>query len=450
MKVWTYRATTWIVAAMVLSASCEIMGCSNRNAGAVQSGTGKSGTGRVLRIGYGKGGSMEIVRQKGVLEKRLAPEGVTIQWLNFPMGPQMMEAIGTGSLDIGSAAATPPIFAQAAGVPFVYAANIPTGRSGGGAILVPKDFPIQTVADLRGKRIAFQPGSVWQYCLVKLLEQVGVEYKEVLPVKMPPADAFSAFNSGSVDAWVQGEPYITLSQRKSGARILARTNGVSTAGGFYLAASATVKSHPEWIRAVLEEVKKAGAWAKSHPHDAALLTASRVGLDVPTVERMISEGTNTELRPIDEAIVAQQQAQADLFLKLGVLPKKITVRDVVLPAEEYARLIPGAGDTRKTGGQARITFGTEEKRTSHEERQNEHGTECFGISAVGSAGSRFSPAGRRFRQDLFSGRFRREESVSGVLPQPPLPVRRPCAAGTGAYRAGLHQQRCRYRRHRGE
>ena len=70
------------------------------------------------------------------------------------------------------------------------------------------------------------------------------------------------------------------------------------------------------------------------------MTAERVGLDVPTVKRLILEGTNTELRPIDREIVAQQQAQADLFLKLGVLPKRIQIQDVVLPPEEYTRLIP--------------------------------------------------------------------------------------------------------------
>lgn len=317
-----------------------VAGCNKSHNGAAQGAPNQASSGKVLRVGYGKGGSLDIVRLKGTLEKRLVAEGVTVQWLNFPMGPQMMEAIGTGSLDIGAAAATPPIFAQAAGVPFVYAANIPPGRGGGGAILVPKDSPIHSITDLRGKRIAFQPGSVWQYCLVKLLEQAGVEYDEVQGVKLPPADAFSAFNSGSVDAWVQGEPYITLSQRKSGARILSRTNGVPTAGGFYLAASSTVQSHPELIRAVLEEVQKAGEWAKNNPHDAAVLTSSRVGLDIPTVERMISEGTNTQMRPIDDIIIAQQQAQADLFLKLGVLPKKITVHDVALSAEQYARLIP--------------------------------------------------------------------------------------------------------------
>lgn len=335
---------------LALVTAFAIVGCGTHRSDSRQGARNGSGALK-LRIGYGKGGSLDIVRLQKTLEKRLAAQGVGIEWLQFPMGPQMMEGIGAGSVDIGATAATPPIFAQAAGIPFVYVANIPQGRSGAGGILVPRDSPIQSVSDLRGKRIAFQPGSIWQYDLVKLLEQAGIEYKDVTPVKLPPADAFAAFNSGSIDAWVQGEPYITLAQRKSGARLIATTAEIPTAGGFYLAAAAAVRDHPELIRDLLEELQRAGDWAFAHPHEAALLTASHVGLDVPTVEHMISQGNNTKLQAIDDRIVAQQQEQADLFEKLGVLPKHIVVREVILPREQYARLIPanaGAGlDTKE-------------------------------------------------------------------------------------------------------
>jgi sulfonate transport system substrate-binding protein len=331
----TARPARWIAIGLALIGLLGLAGCHKQVANA----SAHSSSGLVLHIGYGKGGSMDIVRHQGTLEKRLAPLGVKVEWLNFPMGPQMMEGIGAGSVDIGAAASTPPIFAQAAGIPFVYAANTPPGRTAG-AILIPGNSTLRTLRDLKGKRIAFQPGSVWQYDLVKLLEQVGLEYKDVTPVKLPPADAFAAFNSGSIDAWIQGAPYVTIAQRKSGARILVDTSSVPNDGGFYLAAKATAQAHPELIQITLEELKKAGDWALAHPHDAAVLTASDVGLDVPTLEQTYVQGNSTEFRPIDAKIVQQQQEQADLFERLGVLPHHIDVRQVILPQEQYARLLP--------------------------------------------------------------------------------------------------------------
>ncbi len=330
-----------VVSSVFLAILMGLTGCGKRTDSTPQSVNGAT-TGLELRIGYGKGGAPDIVRRQGTLEKRLAPLGVRVSWLQFPMGPQMMEAIGAGSLDLGAAASTPPLFAQAAGVPFVYAANTPPGKPYG-AILLPQNSPIHSLRDLKGKRIAFQPGSVWQYDLVKLLEQVGLEYKDIQPIKLPPADASSAFNSGSIDAWVQGEPYITLATRKSGAHVLVDTSSVPNDGGFYLAAAATVKAHPELIRAALEELQRAGQWSLAHPHDAAALTASDVGLDAETLEKTYAQANSTTFRPIDAAIIRQQQEQADLFYKLGVMPQKINVRAVVLSPQQYAQLLPQSG-----------------------------------------------------------------------------------------------------------
>ena len=297
--------------------------------------------GMTFRIGYGKGGASAIVKLQGTLEARFKPLGVSVEWLQFPMGPQMMEAIGAGSLDLGSCASTPPIFAQAANVDFVYVATTPPGRSNG-AILIPKGSPIKSVKDLKGKRIAFQPGSVWHYALVKILEDNGLKYEDVLPAKMPPADASSAFNSGAVDAWVQGEPYVTLAQNKSGAHILVNTDAIGNTGGFYLGAAPRVRQYPELFRIALEELKRAGDWMKQNPRKAAELTAERAGLDAQTIEKNIRDGNNTRFLPITSAVVKSQQEQANLFAKVKILPTQVDVKQKVLTAKEYKVLLPDA------------------------------------------------------------------------------------------------------------
>lgn len=111
---------------------------------------------KVLRVGFQVSG--DLVKVSGVLEKRLAPLGVKVEWLQFAQGPQLMEAMNVGRIDIGSVGETPPIFAQAAGGPIVYVVGSKTTpETGKGSVIaVPLDSPIKTVRDIKGKDVIFQ------------------------------------------------------------------------------------------------------------------------------------------------------------------------------------------------------------------------------------------------------------------------------------------------------
>ena len=139
-----------------------------------------SGAPRVLRVGHQKGW-LSILKGRGTLEKRLAPLGVKVTWTEFNAGPVQLEALNVGSIDFGDVGEAPPIFAQAAGAPLVYAgATVP--RPALEAVIVPKDSSIRSVADLKGKRVAYNKGSNVQYFLVKLLEKNGLKYGDVQSV----------------------------------------------------------------------------------------------------------------------------------------------------------------------------------------------------------------------------------------------------------------------------
>src|SRR5262249_11866359 len=108
------------------------------------------GQDKVVRIGYQKYGKFVLLKGRGTLEDKLKPLGYSVAWTEFPSGPPLLEALNVGSIDFGIAGETPPIFAQAAGAPLVYLAYDPPAPQGE-AILVPKDSPLKSVADLRGK-----------------------------------------------------------------------------------------------------------------------------------------------------------------------------------------------------------------------------------------------------------------------------------------------------------
>lgn len=146
------------------------------------------GQDKVVRIGYQKYGKLVLLKSKGTLEPKLAADGYKVVWTEFPSGPPLLEALNVGAIDFGNTGEAPPIFAQAAGAPIKYVAYEPPAPKGE-AILVPKESPLKSVADLKGKKVALNKGSNVHYLLLKALEKAGVKYSEVEPVFLAPADA---------------------------------------------------------------------------------------------------------------------------------------------------------------------------------------------------------------------------------------------------------------------
>src|SRR5580692_606620 len=216
----------------------------------------------VLRIGYQKYGTLVLLKARGSLERRLAPLHVQVKWTEFPAGPQLLEGLNVGAIDFGTSGEAPPIFAQAAGADLVYVGNEPPA-SAGEAILVPKNSPIKTVAELKGKKVALNKGSNVHFLLVELLQRAGVNYNDIDTIFLTPADARAAFERGSVDAWAIWEPFLAAAQRQTDARILADGNGVVSNHQFFLAARSYAKKREDVIAIILDELATVDQWAKT-------------------------------------------------------------------------------------------------------------------------------------------------------------------------------------------
>jgi sulfonate transport system substrate-binding protein len=282
----------------------------------------------VIRIGYQKYGTLVLLKARGTLEKRLAPLHVEVKWTEFPAGPQLLEGLNVGSIDFGTAGEAPPIFAQAAGADLVYVGNEPPASTGE-AILVPKDSPIRTVAELKGKKVALNKGSNVHFLLVKILEKAGVQYRDIDTVFLTPADARAAFERGSVDAWAIWEPFLAAAQRQTSARILADGNGVVSNHQFFLASRSYAAKRTDVVAIVLEEVAAVDQWAKTNQKAAAAALQPQIGLDQATLELALSRG-GYGVTPVSDPVLAEQQSIADTFYDLKLIPKHINVRDATL------------------------------------------------------------------------------------------------------------------------
>ena len=283
----------------------------------------------VLRIGYQKFGTLVLLKARGSLEKRLAPIHVEVKWTEFPAGPQLLEGLNVGAIDFGTVGEAPPIFAQAAGADLIYVGYEPAA-SAAEAILVPKDSSIQTVAKLKGKKVALNKGSNVHFLLVKLLERAGINYNDIDTIFLPPSDARAAFERGSVDAWAIWEPFLAAAQRQTGARILADGNGVVSNHQFFLASRPYATKRADVVAIVLEELAAVDQWARTNPKEAAAALQPQIGLDQATLELALSRG-GYGVTPVNDVVLAEQQRIADAFYDLKLIPKHINVRDATLP-----------------------------------------------------------------------------------------------------------------------
>jgi sulfonate transport system substrate-binding protein len=283
---------------------------------------------KALRVGYQKSASLFVLQKaQGTLEKRLAAQGVGVSWVEFPAGPQLLEGLNVGSIDVGFVGEAPPIFAQAAGARFVYVGNDPAAPAAE-ALVVPKDSPLKSVADLKGKRIALNKGSNVHYFLVKLLEKSGLKYADVTPVFMPPADARAAFEKGAVDAWVIWDPFLSAVEKQVGARQIADATGVANGFNFYLAQTDYAQANPAVIRALFDNTLDAARFVQADVPKAAALIAPLQGLDVSVVESSLRR-YKYGVVPVTPQVAAEQQKIADAFYELKLIPKAIRIADAL-------------------------------------------------------------------------------------------------------------------------
>lgn len=294
---------------------------------------------KVLRMGYQQAG--DLIRITKVLEKRLEPLGVKVEWAQFAQGPQLMEAMNVGKIDLGSVGETPPIFAQAAGAQIAYVVGRrtteKTGR--GSAIAVPPNSSINTVKDIKGQTVVFQKASASHYFILRALEEAGLKYSDIKVQSLPNVEASSAFQEGKIPVWVTGDPHLARAEKAGKAKIIRTAQGINSPGGYYISRKEFASENPELLRIVIEEIDKIERWAEKHPQETAKLIAPYQKLPPDVMDLVISR-RSYGLRAISPDLISDQQRVADYFYQNGLIPKPVNVQEAILTPQQYAAITP--------------------------------------------------------------------------------------------------------------
>ena len=294
---------------------------------------------RELRIGYQKFGNLGILKARQSLEAQFADRGVSVFWSEFPAGPQLLHALSHGEIDFGTTGEVPPLFAQASQSPLLYVAWEPAAPQSV-ALMVAADSDLHTLADLKGKRIAVNKGSNVHYLLLQILDEAGLTLDDVRVVYAPPKYPLTPSDHHAVDAWMMWDPLLSDAEKGNQLRAIANGEGRVNNHQFYLAHRGFASHSADLLQTLMTALEQTGRYIDTQRKEAATLLSAELGLSTACLTHALSRRSH-QTRHMDLAIIREQQAIADRFYALGLLPRAIKVRDAVwqAPASQNAVLV---------------------------------------------------------------------------------------------------------------
>jgi sulfonate transport system substrate-binding protein len=275
-----------------------------------------------LNVGDQKGTGAEALLKAAGLLNTLP---FKVNWSDFTSGPPLLEAMASGSVDIGGVGDAPPVFAASGGeaVEIVGARETPGDQD---AVVVPKGSPITSITQLKGKKIAYASGSSADYNLLTVLNKAGLTTKDVTPVSLQPASALAAFSSGSVDAWDIWPPYVQQVVAQDGAKVISVGSKYGSPYSFEVASKAALANPAKAaaIKVYLATLDKAYVWAVSHPNSWGATWGAATGLPASIMDVAAKVDATTPI-PVTSAVIASEQNLETQFYKAGLIPDNVNM-----------------------------------------------------------------------------------------------------------------------------
>jgi sulfonate transport system substrate-binding protein len=279
-----------------------------------------------LRVGDQRGNARAVMEAAGVLKDVAFP----IAWSEFPAAAPLVEALNADAIDTGLVGDAPFTFGAAAGVPIKAIAATRENRDGL-AILVPKDSPVQNLADLKGKRIATGRGSIGHQLVLAALEDAKLPLDAVQFVFLLPADAKAAYSSGAVDAWSTWEPYVAQEEITNGARRVVNGVGITPGLGFQATRQDAIAGRRPELTEFVRRLAAARAWANANPAGYARTWSALMNIPEPVAELWFRRA-QTRVVPIDAGVATDEQKNIDLYARARLVRGRVKADDLLDPS----------------------------------------------------------------------------------------------------------------------
>jgi sulfonate transport system substrate-binding protein len=247
-----------------------------------------------------------VLKHFGWLEDEFKADGTRIKWVLSAGSNRALEYLNANSIDFGSTAGLAALLARANGnpirSPYIYS------RPEWTALVVPKNSPIRTLADLKGKKVAATKGTDPYLFLLRSLATVGLSRKDIEHVSLQHADGRAALEQGRVDAWAGLDPHMAAAELEGGARLLYRNVNFNTYG-FLNVREEFLAARPQETARVIRAYERARVWTRANLSEAAKILAeeAKVSLPVALLQVKLRSDFSNPL-PSSEHLRALQQA----------------------------------------------------------------------------------------------------------------------------------------------
>ena len=219
-------------------------------------------------VGYGP---LYIARDKGIFKKN----GVDVELVLMEDPKERFPTLMADKIQMIASTVDTALLYLKKPNDFQYVVAI-DDSNGGDGIVANKD--IKTIADLKGKKVAVNEGSVSQFYLNVLLQKAGLKESDLQTVNMTAGDAGGAFVAKRVDAAVTWEPWLSKGKATEHGHLLvdsSTTPGLITDA--IIVKTSWVKTHPKDVAAIVKSWNEAVAYYRANPDESIGIMAKGVG-----------------------------------------------------------------------------------------------------------------------------------------------------------------------------
>lgn len=295
----------------------------------------KSSEAHKFRIGLGPFvgfGPLYLAQQKGFFKDA----GIDAELIVLTGLAERNSALKAGRID--ALAAPVDYFVLSAGNNLVATIAMSIDESNGADGIV-ATTDIKTVADLRGKRVAFQRGLPSEFFLRALLQQNGLTLNDLKPVDMETSQAGAAFISKQIDAAVIWEPWLSKASQEGHGHVLASSKDYPNLIVDCLAFNQGVVSRsPEQVQAIVNAVLRAISYAKAHPDEANAIMAPNFQVDANKFGQVLQGINFCDLRRNREyfgtpeapgPIFQVAERASKIWQQAGVISKPVSPLEII-------------------------------------------------------------------------------------------------------------------------
>ncbi|TDD47429.1 ABC transporter substrate-binding protein [Nonomuraea terrae] len=270
--------------------------------------------------------ALYIAQAKGFFEE----EGLTVEPVTITGGAAALPQIESGALDVSQTNYVSTFLAVSQGKKIKLVADMYQAAPNAFTIMVPKDSPIKTVADLKGRTILVNNlRNIATLAVTSQLKAVGLTENDVKFAEKPFPEMGNAINSGQADAGWFTEPFITANQKTLGFRTVADTMTGPTAElpiAGWMATQEWAQKHPKTLAAFQRAIARAQQLASADRKEIEAALATYTKIDAGTAAA-ITLGTYPST--LD---AARLQKVADLMLEYQYISAPIDVKSVIASA----------------------------------------------------------------------------------------------------------------------